>query len=694
LHSVTTTIRPQIDPQRRIEIAVFILLLIVGAAFRLVALDSAPPGLTHDEADHALDAAGVLEGRTPIYFTVGYGREPLFDYVTAALMLVVGKTYLASRLTAALSGVALMVLTYAWVRVATSNWRLALAVMGAMAVSFWAVSTSREALRSEMLPVMFMAAALAMRRGMVVEEDLDQQTPSRPTVGVDRFSWFVVAGLFLGLSFYTYLAARLMWLVFPAFFVFLSITQHGVIRKAWPGLLIMLVIAGAVAAPLFQYLISHPTSEVRIGQLSGPINALMAGDAAPLRENIRAGLRMVTFTGDNLWLYNIPGRPLLGPIFSIFFYLGLSIAIASIFFPYHPARRGIRTYDDAFRISSANAFMLLTLAIGIIPALITGTDASNTRVIGIQPAVYYMPALAIMWMSEWAGRQVGEAGARAMWVAYGGLLMITAAVTVYLYFGIWNNARDVRVAYHTTMVEALRYLDRHPEIGPDVAISTITPGQFHDPAIAAMLLQRHDLQIHWFDGRSALIIPGSYESFYLFPQVAPLNPVFARYLDVEHLDTLALRSTDFNPEVQIFRHEQGLPNESIYAVVGQALSFLNSVIISDQVRAGASFQVLTFWRVNKKVDQEVNLFTHALNEAGEVVAQEDALGVPSSAWVVGDTFIQLHTLTIPTDAPPGTLRIEIGAYTLPDIVRLPIILANDQPNGDSLIVGTVEVVAP
>jgi hypothetical protein len=694
LRSVTTRIHHQIDPQRRIEIVVFILLLIIGCAFRLASLDAAPPGLTHDEADHALDAAGVLEGNTPIYFTVGYGREPLFDYVTAAVMLIIGKTYLASRITAALFGITLMVLTYAWVRVATQNWRLALAVMGAMAVSFWAVSTSREALRSETLPVLFMAAALTMRRGMVIEDDEGPAKAQRPKVGVDRFSWFVVAGLFLGLTFYTYLAARLMWLVFPAFYIFLSITQHGVIRKAWPGLLIMLLIAGVVAAPLFQYLMTHPTAEVRIGQLSGPVDALLAGDPIPLRENIRAGLRMITFTGDSLWLYNIPGKPLLGPIFSIFFYLGLSIALASIFFPYHPVRRGLRTYDDAFRISSANAFMLLTLVIGIIPALITGTDASNTRVIGIQPAVYYMPALAIMWLSEWAERQVGEAGARAMWVAYGGLLLVTSAVTIYLYFGTWNNARDVRVAYHTTMVETLRYLDQHLEIGPDVAISTITPGRFHDPAIAATLLRRKDLQIHWFDGRSALILPASSESYYLFPQVAPLNPALAGYLDADRVDSLVLRSYDFNPEVQIFQRSTTPQEAPVRARLGQALSFLQSIITSTQIRPGESFQVLTFWRINDQVDSEVNLFTHALDEAGQVVGQEDALGVPSSAWIVGDVFIQVHTIHVPVDLVPGILRIEIGAYTLPDIIRLTITLPNGETAGDSVIIDTIEVVTP
>src|SRR5262249_46488625 len=157
---------------------------------------------------------------------------------------------------------------------------------------------------------------------------------------------------------------------------------------------------------------------VRVGQLSGPINALLAGDTQPLRENIRAGLGMIRIQGDDLWLYNIPGKPLLGPVMGLLFYLGILIAAFSIIFPYRPVHREIRSYHDAFRISSANAFMLLTFVIGIVPALITGVGASNTRVIGMQPSLYYMPALAVFWMADWAERQAGRQGSKAIWVSY------------------------------------------------------------------------------------------------------------------------------------------------------------------------------------------------------------------------------------------------------------------------------------
>src|SRR5688572_5247850 len=202
-----------LDRLRLLETALFLIILCIGAALRLVALESAPPGLTYEEASRSLEAAQLLEGNPLISLTHREMHTPLFDYANAAVMLVVGRTLLSSRLTAALFGIALLILTYLWVRVSTQNRWLALATMAAMAVGFWAVSTSRYAPRSETLPALFMAAALAMRRGIVIEED-PQSHRKQPAAEIDRYTWFVVAGLFIGLSIYTHIAARMMWLVF------------------------------------------------------------------------------------------------------------------------------------------------------------------------------------------------------------------------------------------------------------------------------------------------------------------------------------------------------------------------------------------------------------------------------------------------------------------------------------------------
>ena len=152
-------------PGRRTEAIALLVMLVIAGLFRAYRLDSIPPGFTHDEAGHGMDAISITQGARPIYETVGYGREPLYDYIVAALMPIFGQTYLVLRLVSVAAGLLLIVITHFWVRRAFDV-PTALATTASLAVSFWAISTSRQALRSELLPVFFMASMYFLWRGI------------------------------------------------------------------------------------------------------------------------------------------------------------------------------------------------------------------------------------------------------------------------------------------------------------------------------------------------------------------------------------------------------------------------------------------------------------------------------------------------------------------------------------------------
>ena len=101
-------------------------------------LDSVPPGLTHDEAGHGQDAVAILHGARPIYESVGYGREPLYDYLIAGLMVLLGPTSATLRLSSVLLGVVTLLATYAWARTAFDG-PTALATVVLQAASFWSL---------------------------------------------------------------------------------------------------------------------------------------------------------------------------------------------------------------------------------------------------------------------------------------------------------------------------------------------------------------------------------------------------------------------------------------------------------------------------------------------------------------------------------------------------------------------------
>ena len=111
-----------------------IALLLLAAAFRLVALDAVPPGLHHDEVIIAQVAKDILRGRLAIYFPEGYGHEPLYHYILAGVFAVGGANEFTLRLTTALLGILTVAVTY---RMARKMFGAGIALMSAawMAVS-------------------------------------------------------------------------------------------------------------------------------------------------------------------------------------------------------------------------------------------------------------------------------------------------------------------------------------------------------------------------------------------------------------------------------------------------------------------------------------------------------------------------------------------------------------------------------
>ena len=79
--------------------------LLLAAALRIWRLDSLPPGLYYDEAGHLLSAQSIgRNGQFPVYFTWSQGNDPLFAYLTAINLAILGAVAWAGRLATAWAG--------------------------------------------------------------------------------------------------------------------------------------------------------------------------------------------------------------------------------------------------------------------------------------------------------------------------------------------------------------------------------------------------------------------------------------------------------------------------------------------------------------------------------------------------------------------------------------------------------------
>ncbi|MFW6070261.1 MAG: hypothetical protein ACOC9X_04360 [bacterium] len=687
-----------------------VLILLAASFLRFHDLPQIPPGMTHDEADHGLDAWGVVQGERPIYFTVGYGREPLFDYSTAALMSFLGPAYLAGRLTAVFFSLLLIAATYAWVSRAIGR-RAALLTAAALAVSFWPLMTARQALRSVTMPALFAAAVAVYWRSEIGDQRLENgnrqppispalPAPQSPVTNLQSLQRsqrpnlrLPLSALLLGLTFYTYIPARVTWLAFPALLGYLWWLRR---PAPWRRMALMLGGAALVGLPLFFYLYNHPQAEVRVAQLAGPLQAALRGEWGPLLDNVARGAGMVTVSGDGQWRYNIAGRPLLGPVMGALFYVGVGLALFRV------GRAALR------RKAAAQApglfFALVWLGLGLSPVLITGPDLGTTQAIAAQPVLYLFPALALVQLAQWVRRRL-PARRQTNWllpVAAAVLFALLATQTIEAYFERWARHPQVAVQYEAPLVAAISYLNESGD--GRVTISSDAPHRFHDPATGRLFLDNDDVTLSWFDGRHSLLLPAGAQSTLLVIDGAPLNPALQPYLqpleprqistgnawDATHLSqdlsTFLARYPQFFPKIHTLSTEL-----STEITLGDAVRFRGYEILESTAQPGGVVRLVTMWQVLQPPREPLVLFSHVLGADGRPVAQVDRLDAPSEHWRAGDLVVQLHEIALPETMPAGEYPLTVGLYPAADWQqRLPLMI-DDQARGDALRLTTLDV---
>lgn len=683
---------------RQIPLIVWpLLILLVAAILRLYGLSHTPPGLTHDEADHGITAWGIVNGVHAIYFPIGYGREPFYDYATAVLMHITGPTYLAGRLTAVFFSLLLIAAMYAWAHRAFGR-PVALLTAASLATSFWPLMTARQSLRSATLPTLFVLAVFFFWQGLklvgrgawsVGRNRRFLPTPYSPLPS------FITAGLFLGLSFYTYIPARVLWGVVPATAVYLTLARRQKLGAVWRGVAVTLMVGLLVAAPLLLYLHANPSTEVRLDELQAPLTAAASGDFAPLWRNIRSGLQLFTILGDPSARYNIPGRPLLTSLMGFFFYLGMLAAIWQVGQSLRPGKAPRLTGT-----TTAVCLALLWLLAGLSPSLVTGVEWSMTQAIGMQPVLYLFPALGVVQLVRF-GFRVGplERNPKIKWGMIGVLWGLTAVFSANDYFNHWANDPNVRVQYEATMMAAMDYLNQHGS--GDVAISTITPNEPHTPALAQMVLHNDLVAPHWFDGRSSLLLPNSPSTTLILPGFTPLPlPLAAFIAPATPAELLPMRPTDLDRPLAIYQLDSAamladMQKQFVRPAAptrfGTALTFLGYDVEPEAVTPGSVVQVLTLWQVERPLPH-AQLFTHILDSSGQPIAQADLLGVPGETWQPGDQFVQLHEIWLGEETAVGSYTLAVGLYTTHNRQREDV-WVNEQPQGNLLQLAPLQMIA-
>lgn len=338
----------------RWHLPALLIVLALGIAARFDRLDVSPPGLYYDEAYYALDAVSVREGARPIYFEANNGREPLFIYSVALSQLWFGDTVYAVRVVAAIYGALALLAGYGAAR-GLFGPRIALLATALHAGSLWAITFSRIGLRVTTLPLVVGLLLLALAYGWRLR----------------RRGLIAVGGALLGLCFYTYIAARLIPLVFIGLALFWWIFRRSTFPR-WDWLAAFVVPAAIVAAPMGVYAVTHVDVYLgRAAQVVLPLSDVLVNAARV------AG--MFFWRGDSNWRHNLPGRPVFDPLTALAFVAGL-------------AWLGWRVWRSR---DLRAALLLIWLVALAAPTALSDRAPHFLRALGLTPVIYIVAALAL-----------------------------------------------------------------------------------------------------------------------------------------------------------------------------------------------------------------------------------------------------------------------------------------------------------
>jgi hypothetical protein len=112
-------------------------------------------------------------------------------------------------------------------------------------------------------------------------------------------------------------------------------------------------------------------------------------------------------------------------------------------------------------------------------------------------------------------------------------------------------------------------------------------------------------------------------------------------------------------------------------------------------QSGSEVHLTLFWQAVEEVDGDYTVFTHLVDEQGQLWGQKDNPPVdgfhPTNVWEAGEIVRDQYNLGISPDAPPGSYQIEVGMYLAETGERLPVLAKDGSVRGDKILLTGVKV---
>lgn len=628
---------------RTLTYAAMIVILLAAFLMRMFQLGSAPPALFYDQALNGLDILRVLRGTyLPIFFEQNAGREPLFIYFQALIVRLGGANifsiFLASVFVSILSIAAIFVLARALTRNRNGLF-IALIASAVLAASYWALTFSRIGLRLSSLPLFVLLTLYWFWRAYEK----------------NRLRDWLITGILVGLTLYTYLSARLLPFILIAFLMpELAFQPRGFLLARLKGIAVTGLAALLVFAPLGAYFLTEPDAwSSRAQDIVLPIEPTLIAVQA-LGANFLRVAGMFFVTGDMEWRHNLAGRPVLDWLTVVPFLLGLALTIWKF------KQRRTRLVSLWFLIL-------------LVPTILSEGAPDFARAVGALPAT----CLLIAW--GWAAilKLFERVLPRQRSFAIVGIVLIaligSGSFTSYDYFVRWANDRRTYHDYEGGINDTLKWINAQSnnifipaELYSHPTIHFFT--QEHFPVLTSVASQDRAALAQL----TGVAIPGDpsntsglyvllHDNQAILLDTAATRPLSTTAMIQGKYSELAGTAPVKNDPFHLTQAPKTTP---INARFGNFV--LDSYSLPDTpLKPGARLSLTLYWHSTSQAYHEPVVFVQLVDTTGNIIVQNnDPLteGISPLDWQPQTVMPDRHILTLPQNLPAGKYELHVGLY--------------------------------
>ncbi len=690
-------------PFSRRELLLLAVIVVVAAGLRLYGLEEVPPGLAGDTAYKGVAANRILAGERPIFFAESWGGiEPMYMYLLAALFKLLGSTPLAIKLLSALVGTITIPLLHLLVRQLLSSRTVGLLASSWLAVSYWHVSYSRLGWEIILCPLFVVLTLYFLWRGLTTQ----------------RWREFVWTGLAMGVSLYTYQAARFLPILLLCYLGFRSVVEKGFWREYGTKIAVCLLVAGMVFAPLAAYYLTNSDVFLRRASEVSIFNP-EKNPQGPLLSFLQSSVKVLgtyNVRGDPYWRHNLPGRPAFDVVTSIFFFVGLGVSLTR------------------WRERPSSLLLLWLVVLTSPPILTPPRDVPHfSRSIGALPAACVFPALGVETLWHWL--RTRRPSARARFISSLCVFVVLAtstALTVRDYFLVWSGNADLRDHYFdgqfVDLATAMNELD-HPQGVWILPISALSSP--HDEAghHTVEFLYRGEAPLHFLRldegtaaGELSDLTQGASKALLVDYKNYVLEEAY-NYIDADPKQLAPfllgkqgqqLERYEFDGfDVQVW----DLPASSDFSIADSlepiSADFGGQLLLTavdfgvrgtmepegEVLPSGGELWVVLKWRALTHVDRDYKVALTLLDTRDRVVGQVDKALLSNhvrltSEWEQGQVEMDYYVLPSLPATPSGEYHIDVVVYDATTMDRLALQGQTGEMGGHSYTIGQLRMTEP